>query len=90
MNETNESDELRYLKSVNYIKGVLFDVSKPGVDLSAVAANIMALAQGDYSSWNEWQKVVLGEITDVCDETYAPRMIVKVSIRIAGFLKPRM
>lgn len=69
----------------NYIKGLLFEIVKKNCSIDRVTDNIIEMCKVE--NLKEYQKIILGELSDCIAEGKHKSQVVSVSCQIATFLK---
>ena len=69
----------------NYLKGLLFDVVDPSCSIETIADNIIEACKIESS--DNYQKIILGEISDCAGKHIGKSIMVSVSCKIAKYLQ---
>ena len=70
----------------DYVKGLLFEILEENTSIDQVAENIIRMCKVEKDE-DQYQKIILGEISDCKKEMASDSQIVHVSCKIADFLK---
>ena len=71
----------------DYIKGLLFEIVEKKTSIDQIADNIISMCK--VGAVDQYQKIILGELSDCVKETTGQSQMIHVSCKIAEFLKAK-